>query len=120
MWKVLEKLAIDHPVPRLILEYRQLVKLRHLSRQSHARHQSKDGVIHASFNQIGAATGRLKQLQRSANLQNIPIRTDEGRRIRLAFVPGDREKNVLLTLDYSQIELRVLCISRRNRAGEGV
>src|SRR4029078_4406058 len=64
------------------------------------------GRIHGSFNQIGAETGRLSMSD--PNLQNIPIRTDEGRRIRLAFVPGDREHNVLLTADYSQIELRVL------------
>jgi DNA polymerase-1 len=66
----------------------------------------KTGRIHGSFNQTGAATGRLSMSD--PNLQNIPIRTDEGRRIRLAFVPGDREKNVLLTADYSQIELRLL------------
>ncbi|MFI5379074.1 MAG: DNA polymerase, partial [Tepidisphaerales bacterium] len=59
-----------------------------------------------SFNQTGAATGRLSMSD--PNLQNIPIRTDEGSRIRLAFVPGDPEKNVLLTADYSQVELRVL------------
>jgi DNA polymerase-1 len=64
------------------------------------------GRIHGSFNQIGAETGRLSMSD--PNLQNIPIRTDEGRRIRLAFVPGDAKKNVLLTADYSQIELRFL------------
>jgi DNA polymerase-1 len=62
--------------------------------------------IHASFSQIGAATGRLSCSD--PNLQNIPIRTDEGRRIRSAFVPGDPVNNVLLTADYSQIELRFL------------
>src|SRR5205085_5541050 len=62
--------------------------------------------IHGSFNQIGAETGRLSMSD--PNLQNIPIRTDEGRRIRLAFVPADRERDVLLTADYSQIELRIL------------
>jgi DNA polymerase-1 len=66
----------------------------------------RTGRIHASFNQIGAATGRLSCSD--PNLQNIPIRTDEGRRIRLAFVPGDPQRNVLLTADYSQIELRIL------------
>jgi DNA polymerase-1 len=66
----------------------------------------KTGRIHGSFNQTGAATGRLSMSD--PNLQNIPIRTDEGRRIRLAFVPGDPANNVLLTADYSQIELRVL------------
>jgi len=66
----------------------------------------KTGRIHGSFNQAGASTGRLSMSD--PNLQNIPIRTDEGRRIRLAFVPGDRVRNVLLTADYSQIELRIL------------
>src|SRR5205823_8246919 len=66
----------------------------------------KTGRIHGSFNQTGAATGRLSMSD--PNLQNIPIRTDEGRRIRLAFVPGDAKNNVLITADYSQIELRVL------------
>jgi DNA polymerase I len=64
------------------------------------------GRIHAHFNQIGAETGRLSCSD--PNLQNIPIRTDEGRRIRLAFVPADPKRDVLLTADYSQIELRLL------------
>src|SRR5207237_8889358 len=65
----------------------------------------KTGRIHGRFNQTGAITGRLSMSD--PNLQNIPIRTDEGRRIRLAFVAGGADK-VLLTADYSQIELRVL------------
>jgi DNA polymerase-1 len=69
--------------------------------------------IHASFNQTGAATGRLSCSD--PNLQNIPIRTDEGRRIRLAFVPGSPQ-NVLLTADYAQIELRVLVHFTREEA----
>jgi DNA polymerase-1 len=105
--EVLEKLADLHPVPRLILEYRQLVKLKNTYLDSLGEYINRDTHrIHASFNQIGAATGRLSCTD--PNLQNIPIRTDEGRRIRLAFVPGDRERNILLTADYSQIELRVL------------
>src|SRR5690606_19926488 len=64
----------------------------------------RTGRIHTSFNQAGAATGRLSSSD--PNLQNIPIRTDEGRRIRLAFVADD--DNVLLTADYSQAELRML------------
>jgi DNA polymerase-1 len=104
--EVLEKLADKHPVPKLILEYRQLVKLKgtyldNLTQDINPR----TGRIHGSFNQTGAATGRLSMSD--PNLQNIPIRTDEGRRIRLAFVAG-LPGHVLLTADYSQIELRVL------------
>jgi DNA polymerase-1 len=66
----------------------------------------RTGRVHGCFNQAGAGTGRLSMSE--PNLQNIPIRTDEGRRIRLAFVPGDAEKNVLLAADYSQVELRML------------
>ena len=105
--EVLEKLADLHKVPRLILEYRSLVKLKNTYLDNLTDYVNpKTGRIHGSFNQTGAATGRLSMSD--PNLQNIPIRTDEGRRIRLAFVPGDREKNVLLTADYSQIELRLL------------
>src|SRR5205085_959166 len=105
--QVLEKLATEHAVPRLILEYRSLQKLKNTYLDNLTDYVNpRTNRIHASFNQIGAATGRLSCSD--PNLQNIPIRTDEGRRIRLAFVPGDREKNVLLTADYSQIELRVL------------
>jgi DNA polymerase-1 len=105
--EVLEKLAIEHPVPRLMLEYRSLVKLKNTYLDNLTQFlNSRTGRIHGSFSQIGAETGRLSMSD--PNLQNIPIRSDEGRRIRLAFVPGDREKNVLLTADYSQIELRVL------------
>lgn len=103
--EVLEKLAIDYAVPKLILEYRSLQKLKntYLDNLVHDIHP-RDGRIHTSFNITGAATGRLSSS--NPNLQNIPIRTDEGRRIRLAFVaePG----HVLLSADYAQIELRVL------------
>jgi DNA polymerase-1 len=105
--EVLEKLADVHVVPKLILEYRSLVKLKNTYLDNLKDYvDQKTGRIHGSFNQTGAATGRLSMSD--PNLQNIPIRTDEGRRIRLAFVPGDRERNVLLTADYSQIELRLL------------
>ena len=105
--EVLEKLADEHPVPKLVLEYRSLVKLKNTYLDNLTDYVNpKTGRIHGSFNQTGAATGRLSMSD--PNLQNIPIRTDEGRRIRLAFVPGDPENNVLLTADYSQIELRVL------------
>ena len=105
--EVLEKLALQHKVPRLILEYRGLVKLINTYLDKLAGDiNPRTGRIHGSFNQTGAATGRLSMSD--PNLQNIPIRTDEGGRIRLAFVSGDPEKNVLLTADYSQVELRVL------------
>jgi DNA polymerase-1 len=94
-------------VPLLVQDYRGLVKLKntYLDKLTDFLNPAT-GRIHAHFNQIGAETGRLSCSD--PNLQNIPIRSDEGRRIRLAFVPGDREKNVLLTADYSQIELRLL------------
>ena len=105
--EVLERLAEEHPVPRLVLEYRSLVKLKNTYLDQLADQVNpRTGRIHTSFNQAGAATGRLSSSE--PNLQNIPIRTDEGRRIRLAFVPGDPARDVLLTADYSQIELRVL------------
>ncbi len=104
--EVLERLASEHPVPNLVLQYRQLVKLKGTYLDALTDHRSvRDGKVHTSFNQTGAATGRLSSSD--PNLQNIPIRTDEGRRIRLAFVPSSPD-NVLLTADYSQIELRVL------------
>jgi DNA polymerase I len=105
--EVLEKLADKHAVPRLILDYRSLVKLKNTYLDNLTEFLNpRTRRIHASFNQTGAGTGRLSCSD--PNLQNIPIRTDEGRRIRLAFVPGDRKNNVLLTADYSQIELRIL------------
>jgi DNA polymerase-1 len=103
---VLEELSPKHPVPALIVEYRQLTRLKTtyldaLGRQINPR----TGRVHASFNQSVAATGRLSSSD--PNLQNIPIRTEIGRQIRRAFVPGDAD-HLLLTADYSQIELRVL------------
>ena len=105
--EVLDKLSDEHPVPKLILEYRSLIKLKNTYLDNLVEYiNPKTQRVHGSFNQIGAATGRLSMSE--PNLQNIPIRTDEGRRIRLAFVAGDPKKNVLLAADYSQIELRLL------------
>ena len=103
--KVLEKLAPKHELPRLVLQYRTMAKL--LSTYVDKLSLLKDpisGRIHTSFNQAVAATGRLSSSD--PNLQNIPIRTEEGSRIRGAFVPA--ENMVFLSADYSQIDLRVL------------
>ncbi len=103
---VLEELATAHPLPALLLRHRLLGKLKStyldkLPEQVHPR----DGRIHASFNQGVAATGRLSSSD--PNLQNIPVRTEEGQQIRQAFVAG-RPGWRLLAADYSQIELRIL------------
>ena len=103
--EVLEQLAELHPLPRLIVRYRELSKL--LSTYVDALPKlvrAGTGRVHTSFNQAVAATGRLSSS--NPNLQNIPIRTVEGRRIRHAFIP--QEGWYLLGGDYSQIELRVL------------
>jgi DNA polymerase-1 len=104
--EVLEELAPRHPLPRQILRHRQLAKLKstYLDALPALVHPD-DGRVHASFNQVVAATGRLSSSD--PNLQNIPIRSEEGRQIRQAFVPGEPGW-VLLTADYSQIELRIL------------
>jgi len=103
---VLAELARRHPLPRLVLEYRSLAKLKGTYVDAlPALVDHADGRIHTSFNQTATATGRLSSSE--PNLQNIPIRTDEGRQIRRAFVPG-QEGWVLLAADYSQIELRML------------
>ncbi len=103
--KLVDDAAVDSVIPGLILEYRQLAKL--VSTYLVALKEEineKTGRIHASFNQTVAATGRLSSSD--PNLQNIPIRTDIGREIRRAFVAP--EGRVLITADYSQIELRLL------------
>jgi len=102
---VLENLAADHEVPRLVLEYRQLSKLKSTYVDTlPALLSATTGRLHTTFDQTGTATGRLSSA--NPNLQNIPIRTELGREIRAAFTaePGC----VLLAADYSQIELRLL------------
>jgi DNA polymerase-1 len=103
--EVLEELAIDYPLPQLILEYRSLSKLK--STYTDALPQQinpKTGRVHTSYQQAVTATGRLSSS--NPNLQNIPIRTAEGRRIRQAFIAPQGYH--LLAADYSQIELRIM------------
>ncbi|HOT96915.1 MAG TPA: DNA polymerase I [bacterium] len=103
---VLEELAGKHPLPQRILDYRQLAKLKSTYVDALPRLiNPATGRVHTSYNQTVAATGRLSSTE--PNLQNIPIRTEVGRRIRRAFIPGDRE-HLILDADYSQIELRIM------------
>ncbi len=102
---VLQELALDYPLPRLILEHRSLSKLKSTYTDKLPGQVNPDtGRVHTSYHQAVAATGRLSSSD--PNLQNIPIRTEEGRRIRQAFVPADGK--VMLAADYSQIELRIM------------
>ena len=102
---VLEDLATEHEMPRLILDWRQLSKLKSTYTDSLQTHiNAETGRVHTSYSIAGANTGRLASTD--PNLQNIPVRTEEGRRIREAFVA--EEGKVLVSLDYSQIELRIL------------
>ncbi|QDT32133.1 DNA polymerase I [Thalassoglobus polymorphus] len=104
--EVLEKLASEHPLPAKIIEHRQLSKLKGTYLDAIPNLVNKfTGKIHTSFSQTTAATGRLSSSD--PNLQNIPVRTEEGRLIRKAFIPSEPGWK-LICLDYSQIELRML------------
>jgi len=103
--EVLQKLAEDYPLPARILDYRSLAKLMSTYIEKLPRMADpKTGRVHTNFSQATAVTGRLASSD--PNLQNIPVRTEEGRRIREAFIPADGCK--LLSADYSQIELRIM------------
>ena len=102
---VLEDLATEHELPGLVLDWRQLSKLKSTYTDALQEHINKDtGRVHTSYSIAGANTGRLASTD--PNLQNIPVRSEEGRRIREAFVA--EEGKVIVSLDYSQIELRIL------------
>ena len=103
--EILEELAPLHPLPQLLMEHRQLAKLKSTYLDALPAVVGPDNRVHASFNQTVAATGRLSSSD--PNLQNIPVRTDQGRQIRQAFIAPSPDW-VLLTADYSQIELRML------------
>ena len=102
--EVLDKLAPEYPVVKDILEYRQLTKLKSTYADGLAGCIAADGRIHSNFNQTITATGRISSTE--PNLQNIPVRMEQGRLIRKVFIPA--EGCVFVDADYSQIELRVL------------
>ncbi len=104
---VLEELAEEHEIARLILQSRKYAKLKSTYTDALPELISPvDGRIHTTYNQTTTATGRLSSSR--PNLQNIPVRTEEGNKIRKAFIPKDRENAVIMSADYSQIELRLL------------
>lgn len=105
--EVLEELAEDYEIAKLILEYRKFAKLKSTYTDALPELISPvDNRIHTTYNQTVTATGRLSSS--NPNLQNIPVRTSDGAKIRKAFVPADKENQLILSADYSQIELRLL------------
>ncbi|HDZ76508.1 MAG TPA: DNA polymerase I [Candidatus Omnitrophica bacterium] len=103
--EVLRRLSKNHSLPGLILDYRQLVKLKSTYIDPLPKLVDRDAYLHASFNQTGTQTGRLSCS--GPNLQNIPVKTQDGKRVRRAFIPGNLS-GFFLSCDYSQIELRIL------------
>lgn len=102
---VLQELALEYPLPKKIMEYRGLTKLKNTYTDKLPKMiNHRTGRVHTSYHQAVTATGRLSSTD--PNLQNIPIRNEEGRRVRQAFVP--REGNKFVAADYSQIELRIM------------
>ena len=102
---MLAELALDYPLPRVIMDYRSLTKLKSTyTDKLPLQINPRTGRIHTSYHQAVAATGRLSSVD--PNLQNIPVRTAEGRRIRQAFIAP--EGRTLVAADYSQIELRIM------------
>ncbi|MDY6359048.1 MAG: DNA polymerase I [Cyanobacteriota bacterium] len=105
--QVLNELAQDHEIVQRILDYRKYAKLKSTYTESLPELiDPRDNRIHTTYNQALTTTGRLSSS--NPNLQNIPVRTPEGNKIRQAFIPKDRENSVILSADYSQIELRLL------------
>ncbi len=110
--EVLEELALDYPLPKVILEYRGLAKLKSTyTDKLPLMINSKTGRVHTSYHQAVTATGRLSSTD--PNLQNIPVRNEEGRRIRQAFIAPD--DYVIVSADYSQIELRIMAHLSRDK-----
>jgi DNA polymerase-1 len=103
--EVLEKLSDKHPVIDKIIEYRRLTKLKSTYLEGLKKIADSDGFVHTTFVQISTVTGRISS--KEPNLQNIPIRTQEGREIRRLFLPSSDDRG-LVAADYSQIELRIL------------
>ncbi|PLP40012.1 DNA polymerase I, partial [Klebsiella pneumoniae] len=110
--EVLEELALDYPLPKVILEYRGLAKLKSTyTDKLPLMINPKTGRVHTSYHQAVTATGRLSSTD--PNLQNIPVRNEEGRRIRQAFIAP--EDYVIVSADYSQIELRIMAHLSRDK-----